>query len=123
MKLQSETSASLTTVTGYGDGWIEVNGVRHSQPILVMPEMPARRWPVAGFDTLTPADLASLLEWRPQVVLLGTGARQRLPAPDLMRTLHRAGCGLEAMDTRAACRTYNLLMAEGRRVLAALWPT
>ena len=60
---------------------------------------------------------------RPEVILLGTGSRLHFPHPSLTHPLQLAGIGLEAMDTVAACRTYNILMAEGRQVLAALLPT
>ena len=75
----------------------------------------------AGFDALTARDFAQLLSHRPEIVLLGTGATQRLPHPRLLAALHEARVGVEAMDTRAACRTFNILVAEGRRVAAALW--
>ena len=73
-----------------------------------------------GFDALAEADFERLLETSPEIVLLGTGATQRFPHPRLTAPLHRARVGLEVMDTRAACRTYNILVAEGRNVTAAL---
>ena len=70
----------------------------------------------------TAADFEQILALRPEVVLLGTGARQRFAHPRLYASLSAARIGLEMMDTGAACRTYNILMAEGRKVLAALIP-
>jgi hypothetical protein len=73
-----------------------------------------------GFDSLRPEDFDALLDLRREIVLLGTGRRQRFPHPRLTMALARAGVGVEVMDTAAACRTYNILMSEGRRVLAAI---
>jgi uncharacterized protein len=119
LKLHADAPSSLSTVTGYGPGFIEVNKERHSGHLLLAPDAPPRRWPATSFAALREEDFASLLALRPDVVLLGTGRQQRFPHPRLTACLARAGVGLEVMDTAAACRTYNILMAEGRRVLAA----
>ena len=119
MKLHADTPTSLNTVTGYGPGFIEVNKSRHPGHLLLVPDAPALAWQTAGFDALRPEDFDILLALHPDVVLLGTGRRQRFPHPRLTAALARAGIGVEVMDTAAACRTYNILMSEGRRVLAA----
>ena len=120
MKLHADTPTRLNTITAYGPGFIEINAVRHSGHLLVTPEAPPERWTVERFDALSASDFESLLARKPEVVLLGTGSRQRLIHPRLTASLQRLHIGVEAMDTSAACRTYNILMAEGRRVLAAL---
>lgn len=122
MKLHPDQPSVLNTVTAYGEGFVEVNATRYESPLLVSPEAPTQVWPVAGFEALQEADFAPILALAPDVVLLGTGARQRFPHPGLTRALMTARIGVEFMDTRAACRTYNILMAEGRRVVAALLP-
>jgi uncharacterized protein len=119
LKLHADAPTSLNTVTGYGPGFIEVNKSRHQGHLLLMPDAPVQPWQAAGFEALRPEDFDALLARRPEVVLLGTGRRQRFPHPRLTGALARAGIGLEVMDTAAACRTYNILMSEGRRVLAA----
>ncbi len=119
MKLHADAPTSLNTVTGYGPGFIEVNKSPHRGHLLLMPDAAAQPWQAAGFEALRPEDFDALLVLRPEVVLLGTGRRQRFPHPRLTGALARAGVGLEVMDTAAACRTYNILMSEGRRVLAA----
>jgi uncharacterized protein len=119
LKLHADAATSLNTVTGYGPGFIEVNKERHQGHLLLMPDAPARAWPATTFEALRAEDFDALLDERPEVVLLGTGRRQRFPHPRLTAALARAGVGLEVMDTAAACRTYNILMSEGRRVLAA----
>lgn len=120
MKLHADTPTALNTVTAYGPGYVEINRVRYTQPVIVAPERPVEHWAAAHFDTLVEADFAQLRDLQPEVLLLGTGARQRFPHPKLTRTLHEARIGLEAMDSHAACRTYNILMAEGRKVVAAI---
>jgi uncharacterized protein len=76
-------------------------------------------WTAASFDSLSDSDFAALLNLSPELVLLGTGTRQRFPHPRLTRALTEARIGIEVMNTAAACRTYNILMSEGRRVVAA----
>jgi uncharacterized protein len=77
-------------------------------------------WPATSVEALAPDHLAAIVEMRPEIVLLGSGAAFRFPEPALLAPLYRAGIGVEVMDTPAACRTYNILMGEGRNVVAAL---
>jgi uncharacterized protein len=121
LKLHADTPTALNTVTAYGPGFIEINKVRHTSALLLTPER-VEPWPIAGFDSLGEADFDRLRALGPEVALLGTGSRQRFPAPRLTRALAEARIGLEVMTTPAACRTYNILMAEGRKVVAALLP-
>jgi uncharacterized protein len=120
LKLHADPLTTLNTVTAYGHGFIEINKVRHQTAVRLVPDQPAQAWKVADFDALTTEDFADLLKDDPEVVLLGTGARQRFPHPRLSAPLAAARVGFEVMDTHAACRTYNILVAEGRRVLAVL---
>ena len=122
MKLHPDQNSALNTVTAYGSGFFEINRVRHEGPLLLMPEGEVRRWQVESYEALSAADLEALLALGAEVILLGTGNRHRMPSPRLTAALARAGIGVEAMDSSAACRTYNILMGEGRRVLAALLP-
>lgn len=119
LKLHADAPTSLNTVTAHGPGFIEVNKSRHQGHLLLMPDAPVQPWPAHSFESLRPEDFDALLDLRPEIVLLGTGRRQRFPHPRLTGGLARAAVGVEVMDTAAACRTYNILMAEGRRVLAA----
>lgn len=120
MKLQLTHGGGDAFFTGYGDGYVLVNHQRYEHHILVAPGQPVSRWTVAGFDALTADDFRALLAHSPEIVIFGAGDKLRFPPPALMRTLHDARVGLEVMDTRAACRTYNILLSEGRKVLAAL---
>jgi uncharacterized protein len=119
VKLQPSARTHLNTFTGYGEGYVMVNGEHHAASLLVQPER-LQPWPVSAFAALAEAHFAALAALGPEVVLLGTGGRLRFPHPKLSAPLARAGIGLEVMDVQAACRTYNILMAEERRVLAAL---
>lgn len=119
LKLHADTPTALNTVTAYGPGFIEINKVRHASAVLLTPDR-VEPWAVASFEALGEADLERLRAFAPEVALLGTGSRQRFPHPRLSRALTEARIGLEVMTTAAACRTYNILMAEGRKVAAAL---
>ncbi len=122
MKLQTLLDAALNTLTGYGPGYLEINRVRHASGVLVQPQGAVQAWPIDNADALGLADFERMLALRPELVLLGTGSRQRFAHPRLYACLSNARIGLEMMDTGAACRTYNILMSEGRQVLAALIP-
>jgi uncharacterized protein len=119
VKLHASAPTHLNTFTGYGEGFVQLNGERRESSLLVLPER-VMDWPPASFEALAEAHFALIAELRPEVVLLGTGARLRFPHPRLTAPLARAGIGLEVMDVQAACRTYNILMAEQRVVAAAL---
>ena len=119
MKLHPDHHDDLNAITAYGTGWVEVNGARHEGPLLLRPQGPVQSWALDDL-ALTPETLLALAEPRPEVILLGTGARLQFPPPSCSRPLLQAGIGLETMDSVAACRTYNILMAEGRQVLLAL---
>ncbi len=119
LKLHADTPTALNTVTSYGPGFIEINKVRHTSALLLTPER-VEPWNADSFEAIGEADFERLRALAPEVALLGTGARQRFPHPRLTRPLAEARIGLEVMTTAAACRTYNILMAESRRVAAAI---
>jgi|SRR5690348_10927471 uncharacterized protein len=120
VKISQEQPAGKNAVTGYGEGWIEVNRSRHRASLVVSADRLVTDWPATSVEGLAPDHLAAIVEMRPEIVLLGTGAAFRFPEPALLAPLYRAGIGVEVMDTPAACRTYNILMGEGRNVVAAL---
>jgi uncharacterized protein len=120
MKFQAENNQAAFTVSAHGPGFVEVNHVRYQQGIRLGSDTPPAPWAENGFAELTEQDFARLLEFDPEVVIVGTGERQRFAAPALLRALIQRGIGFEVMSTAAACRTYNILVGEGRRALAAL---
>ena len=119
MKLHASAPSALNTFSGYGDGFVAINGQRHEANIVVMPEK-LLPWGAASFDALKEADFDLFLGLDLEILLLGTGPKQRFPHPRLTKALAAKRIGVEAMDLQAACRTYNILMAEERRVAAAL---
>ncbi|VVE15359.1 Mth938-like domain-containing protein [Pandoraea anhela] len=121
MKLHQDPSqAALNTVTGYGPGYVEVNKIRYDQSVIIAPEGEVTPWPVSRFDTLDATHFDTLRALAPEVVIFGSGARLRFAHPRLTTALTSQRIGVDSMDTQAACRTYNILMSEGRRVVLAL---
>ena len=113
-------SSDRNLVTGFGDGWIKVGATEYRDNCVLTPEGVHTGFAPHGFAALTQVDFDRLLELKPEIVLLGTGARQQFPHPRLTQALAAAHVGFEVMDTRAACRTFNILLGEGRRAIAAL---
>jgi uncharacterized protein len=120
MKLSLDAPAATNLIRSYGPAGVQVGERTLTRSTIVSPSRLIEDWRPRSIDELLQADLAPLLEWRPGVVLIGTGARQRFPAQDLLAALYASRLGFEFMDTGAACRTYNVLVAEGRDVAAAL---
>ena len=114
------TPAAGHVVTGTGPGWVRVGTDEYRTSFVLVPDAIVTPWASAGFDALSEADFEPVHALAPELVLLGTGARQRFPHPRLYRALSNAGIGVEVMDSAAAARTYNIVAAEGRRVAAAL---
>lgn len=124
LKLHQDFAGALNTVTGYGADYVDINLQRYEHSILVFPQKPVVRWPVSSFDALSPEHFDAPVELAGEsgveVVIFGTGARLRFPHPRLTAALTHRRIGVEAMGFQAACRTYNILMAEGRKVALAL---
>ncbi len=122
MKLHPDQPNALNTITAYGPGYIEVNARRHPGAVYLAPQGEVQVWTLGPDGSLDDQAVAQLLAGTPEIILLGTGARQVFPDPARLAGLYRSQTGFEIMSTPAACRTYNILMAEGRKVLAALMP-
>jgi uncharacterized protein len=120
MKLQAAQAEGRNVFNAYGEAYVEVNAVRYERGILVLPDRVIEDWAPADFASLALADFEFLAALDAEIVLLGTGATQRFPSPDLLQPFMRARRGFETMSTHAACRTYNVLVGEGRKVAAAL---
>lgn len=143
MKLHDDVNPSLNTVTAYGRGFLEINQTRYDTAITFGPEGDIKSWPAhsasdistellmqacglskRGLDPMAFLDAedgaVALDPSRPEVLLVGTGERQVMLGNEVTAPILRAGVGVECMSTGAAARTYNILMAEGRRVIAAL---
>ncbi|WP_395825029.1 Mth938-like domain-containing protein [Collimonas sp.] len=120
MKLHTTPTQQYQTVTAYDERGVEINATRYEHSLLVLPESVPVSWPVSSFEALTAEHFAHIDSTRPDVVILGTGLRQRFVHPKLTTVLTTRRIGVECMDNQAACRTYNILMAEGRKVVLAL---
>ena len=120
MKLHPDTRSIQHIVTAYETDRIAVNGRFLTRSLVLMPDHLDETWGPDSFAALVPEHLAQLMTFACDVVLIGTGRQQHFPPPALLRPLIEARRGFEIMDTAAACRTYNILVAEGRTVLAAL---
>lgn len=120
MKLHLSDAPGKNLFTGYGEGYVLINGTRYERNLIVLPGR-VEPWREGGAEDLTAEDFSHLAALGVEIVLLGTGKQQRFPPPGLRTALPAAGIGLEVMDTGAACRTYNILVAEGREVAAALF--
>lgn len=146
MKLHTDTNSALNTVTGYGNGFVEINKVRFDHAIAFGPQGEIARWSALSFIdistdlllaaarlSLAPLDPMAFLEAedggvpqvvgdKPEVLLIGTGSKQMMLPHHIVAPLLKIGVGVESMTTQAAARTFNILMAEGRQVIAALIP-
>ena len=120
MKLQSDPHSGANTITGYGDGYIEINQTPYAHAVLLSSDGAISAWLVESFDSLEASDFDQMITLKPELILIGTGSRQRFPKPELLKSLISAKIGFEIMDSQAACRTYNILVGEGRQVLLAL---
>ncbi len=120
MALHLQKNSNQKIFTGHGTGYVAVNGQRYQQTLVVLPNEVRTDWTATDFTALDASHFDYFLALQPEVLLLGTGARQQFAHPDLFRALIRAGTSIEFMDTPAACRTYNILVAEDRKVVAAV---
>jgi len=120
MKLHSDDTQQYQTVTGYDASGVEINAQRFDYSLIVLPEVAPQAWNVTRFDDLTAEHFERIAADKPDVVILGTGERQRFVHPRLIASLSNLRIGVESMDSQAACRTYNILMGEGRKVTLAL---
>jgi len=120
VKLHSDPQSSQNTITGYGIGFLEVNQTPYSHALIVQPEGEVLAWPVEEIQDLSEDHFSMISALLPELVIVGTGKRQVFLNPKILQPLIKAKIGFEMMDSQAACRTYNILMGEGRKVLAAI---
>lgn len=120
MKIHLDTGDGRHLIRGYRRGQVVIGATTYERSLIILPDRLITDWPPAHFGDLTETIFDEIAALDPEIVLLGTGTRLRFPPPRWLVTLSHAGVGTECMDTGAACRTYNLLMNEGRHVAAAL---
>ena len=120
MELTRITVEGRQLIQAYRGGGFTIAGVRHAGSVLVLPER-TLPWAVCDLPGLTVESLAPITETpEVEILILGCGPRFALPSAELRQAVRAHGIVIEAMDTRAACRTFNVLLAEDRRVAAAL---
>ena len=119
MKFQPDRT-DAHSITGYGPGWISVGAEKITSSLVLGARGLRMPWPCARFEDLTPEHFAQLAGLETELVIFGSGLRNRFPPPAWLTPLIARRLGLETMDTQAACRTYNILASEGRNVVAAL---
>ena len=115
----SQDSFATNSIRAYRDGEILVSNQTISHSVIITPEL-IQEWGPCSVEELTQQHFTQLGELQPEIVILGTGNQLRFPPPQLSVELQMQGIGVEIMTTDAACRTFNVLLAEDRRVLAAL---
>ena len=120
MRFSLDADVNHYSIRQYGPGWITVNDLEIRRSVIITPDQLVLDWPPQTFSDLEEPHFAVIAALKPEIVLLGTGAHQRFPHPRLTQALLACGAGVEIMDMSAACRTYNVIMLEGRRVAAAL---
>ena len=121
MKFTLEPASPANLVRSYSDTELRIGEQRVRRSCLVTAERLITDWPPATFDELAPAHLEAIFALAPELVLLGTGPTQRFASREVRGEFSRRRVGLEAMQLGAACRTFNVLVQEDRKVLAALF--
>ena len=120
MKFQPDSLEGVNTIARHDGGSVWIGNQSYSGSVVVPWSGPVRAWSPADFDALTQAHFDEVLQLQPELVIFGSGAKLRFPPPALLRGLIARRVGVESMDSAAACRTYNVLVSEGRTVVAAL---
>lgn len=120
MKFSQELGSRTNTIRAYDTGRVQINERVITTSLIVSPDQLDPEWQPERFDDLEIGHFMPILDWEPEIVLIGTGRTQRFPSVEIRRLFAERGIGMEAMDTAAACRTYNVIVLEGRRVAAAL---
>lgn len=122
MKFSEDSAAGIYRLHSYGQGWIQVNERRLERGFILSTDQLISDWEPETFTDLRPGHLDAVFALKAELILIGTGGQQQLPAADIYRTLIHSQTGFELMATAAACRTYNVLVAESRRVAVILFP-
>jgi uncharacterized protein len=120
MRFTQDSSSGINVIRSYGSGELRVNEIAYRGAIILSAATLIDMANVQNLDALLAVDVARILALEPELVLLGTGARQVFPPAAFGTQFMRAGIGFEVMDTSAACRTFNVLVGEQRRVAAIL---
>ncbi len=120
MKFAQDNQDEGYVITAYGDNSVSVNGKAFEQSLILANTEFSENWGVVGIDQLAADHIEQVLSFNPELIIIGTGSRLVFPAVEIYSAIIKRGIGVDFMDTHAACRTYNILMSEGRGVVAGL---
>lgn len=123
MKLHLANFEEKKIFTGYGDDHVMINQIRYEKNVILLPDQIIDHWPILSITQLTIHDFECIFPHQPEIIILGTGNQHQFPDYQLMSQIMTKGIGMEVMDTKAACRTYNILAEEGRHIAAAIYLT
>ena len=120
MKFAQDSQEDGYVLTAYDDNSVSINGKSFTQSLVVASTRLNENWNIADIKLLTSSHIEEILSFRPELVIIGTGNRLVFPEIEIYSGIIKHGIGVDFMDTGAACRTYNILMSEGRDVVAGL---
>jgi len=121
MKFAEDQNNSKYKITGYESDGVEINGIMHKQSLIIAPMELIDDWQPQNLDSLKVEHFEAFYTMKPEVIILGTGPKQIFPDREILKYLVQNRIGYEIMDTQAACRTFNIIMAEGRTVVAGMF--
>jgi uncharacterized protein len=120
MKFAQDSQEDGYVITAYGNDTISVNGKTFSQSLILANTQFSDSWDVSAIEQLAADHIDEVLSFNPELIIIGTGSKLIFPAVEIYAAIIKHGIGVDFMDTHAACRTYNILMSEGRGVVAGL---
>ena len=121
MKFAEDHNTANYKISGYDHQSIAINGLPHSQSLVLSPMELLSEWEPSNYSDLKADHLDAIYAMKPEIIILGTGPKQIFPPTEILRRLAREQSGYEIMDAQAACRTFNILMAEDRTVVAGMF--
>ena len=120
MKFAQDSQDDGYVITAYDNDSISINGKTFRQSMLIASTQFDEHWDVTAIEQLATDHIEQVLAFKPELIIIGTGSKLIFPAVELYSGIIKQGIGVDFMDTHAACRTYNILMSEGRNVVAGL---
>ena len=120
MKFAQDSQYEGYVITAYDKNSISINGKTFSKSLIVTTRQLQKSWDIAAIESLQANHINQILSFNPELIIIGTGNSLVFPSVETYSSIIKQGIGVDFMDTGAACRTYNILMTEGRDVVAAL---
>jgi len=120
MKFAQDSLEDGYVITAYEIDSVSINGKTFSQSLVIANAQLNDNWNISSIESLTPGHIDQVLSFEPELIIIGTGNKLIFPAVEIYASIIERGIGVDFMDTGAACRTYNILMSEGRDVVAGL---